>query len=439
MDLAAQGRARGCIEGFPRGSRSRACCSRPASCHEPRTSPPHATFHHRRSSRGWRTARRPGTTPRRRKAACARLPGLGDPRLADDRDAHAPPPRPGPPRSSLRPRARRPGDSHLPVSLVADPCRIAAAVAGTVRSIGFLGPQRGHGPKPRSGIPDAFATRAVVVLALAGTRTVSAVPGALKGIQVLLHAHVILALGISASVLVVVPTAFILHGFAGVWAFAPRTSSTSRRSAVDARSAPSGPRFRCSRLTGRTPRSSSSAAPASRRSTSPGAISGSFRGIDLPVELLAITQSLPIWIRAVAPAPVPTMIPVATTGGSVSFATATGMPVDEPLVPLRGFRGIASGIVALVPIQSDIGGSQGFVVVAAVLGSRVMPRLPWDASRSCRGAAAPGTAPDGSRPAVLGPPHRSAPRSEEIRRTFPSGSRPRRRPSPRPGSWGCPA
>src|SRR5690606_30654441 len=107
-----------------------------------------------------------------------------------------------------------------PIGLIADATCIVAVVAGTVGPIGFLGLQMSYGINALTGIPDTFATQAVVIMALVAVYTLSAISGLAKGIQMLSTLNVILALGLLVVLLVVGPaTAMltVLYGGMGVY------------------------------------------------------------------------------------------------------------------------------------------------------------------------------------------------------------------------------
>ncbi|MGE3693314.1 MAG: BCCT family transporter, partial [Novosphingobium sp.] len=102
-----------------------------------------------------------------------------------------------------------------PIGLIADASCIIAVVAGTVGPIGFLGLQMSYGLSALTGIPDNFATQAVVVMALVAVYTLSAVSGLAKGIQMLSTLNVVLALGLLVFLLVFGPTSAMLTSFFG--------------------------------------------------------------------------------------------------------------------------------------------------------------------------------------------------------------------------------
>src|SRR5690606_26346145 len=102
-----------------------------------------------------------------------------------------------------------------PIGLFADASCIIAVVAGTVGPIGFLGLQMSYGLNALFGIPDSFAVQAVIILALAGIYTLSAISGLERGIQFLSKANVILAFALLAFMLIAGPTLFIFKGFLG--------------------------------------------------------------------------------------------------------------------------------------------------------------------------------------------------------------------------------
>jgi choline-glycine betaine transporter len=310
-----------------------------------------------------------------------------------------------------------------PIGLIADASCIIAVVAGTVGPIGFLGLQMSYGLNTLFGIPDSFATQAVVILALAGIYTVSAISGLEKGIQFLSKANVILAFALLAFMLIAGPTAFIFKGFfGGLGTYLGNFFSMSMyRGEAGVFGAPGwlgwwtvffwgwflgyGPLMaifiaRVSR--GRSIRSIilmlSILAPLitnfwftiiggsgiALEQLTPGVISGPFEGFNLPAGLLAITQAMPMGFILSLLFLVLTMIFVATTSDSMSFVIATAMSEDNPSVALRAFWGIAMGVMALVLISTGSGGIgklQSFIVVTAVPVSLVLLPSLWDAVR----------------------------------------------------------
>jgi len=310
-----------------------------------------------------------------------------------------------------------------PIGLIADASCIIAVVAGTVGPIGFLGLQMSYGLNSLFGIPDTFATQAVMILALAGIYTVSAITGLSRGIQLLSRANVILAFCLVVFMLVAGPTGFILGGFVdGMGAYLGNFFELALyRGDSGLFGAPGwlgwwtvffwgwflgyGPLMaifiaRVSR--GRSIRSIilmlSVLAPVitnfwftiiggsgiAFELATPGVISGPFEGFNLPAGLLAITQAMPMGLILSFFFLVLTMIFVATTSDSMSFVIATAMSDDTPSALLRAFWGIAMAVMALILISTGAGGIgklQSFIVVTAVPVSLVLLPSLWDALR----------------------------------------------------------
>jgi glycine betaine transporter len=317
------------------------------------------------------------------------------------------------------------GDRALkgPIGLIADASCIIAVVAGTVGPIGFLGLQMSYGLNALFGIPDTFATQAVVILALAGIYTVSAITGLAKGIQLLSKLNILLAFALLAFMLVAGPTAAIFESFTGGFTtyLSEFFSLTMYRGDSGLFGAPGwlgwwtvffwgwflgyGPLMaifiaRVSR--GRSIRSIiimlSIIAPVvtnfwftiiggsgiALEQLTPGVISGPFEGFNLPAGLLAITQAMPLGFLLSVLFLVLTMIFVATTSDSMSFVIATAMSDDAPSTALRAFWGLAMGVMALILISTGSGGIgklQSFIVVTAVPVSLVLLPSIWDALR----------------------------------------------------------
>lgn len=88
------------------------------------------------------------------------------------------------------------------IGLAADASCIIAVVAGTVGPIGFLGLQVSYGLNTLFGIPDSFATQALVVAGLVMLYTISAMTGLTRGIQLLSKINVVLAAELPSAVLI---------------------------------------------------------------------------------------------------------------------------------------------------------------------------------------------------------------------------------------------
>lgn len=310
-----------------------------------------------------------------------------------------------------------------PIGLIADASCIIAVVAGTVGPIGFLGLQMSYGLNALFGIPDTFATQAVMILGLAGIYIVSAISGLNKGIQLLSKFNVVLAFALMAFMLAFGPTASILSGFFGgmgtylsnffgmamfrgdaglfgepgwlgwwtvfFWGWflgygplmaifiAKISRGRSIRSIIIllAVIAPIITNFWFTIIGG--------SGIALEQATA-GVISGPFEGFNLPAGLLAITQAMPMGFILSLLFLVLTMIFVATTSDSMSFVIATAMSDDNPSTALRAFWGAAMAVMALILIATGSGGVgklQSFIVVTAVPVSLVLLPSLWDALR----------------------------------------------------------
>ncbi|MFT4795646.1 MAG: choline-glycine betaine transporter [Paracoccaceae bacterium] len=310
-----------------------------------------------------------------------------------------------------------------PIGLIADASCIIAVVAGTVGPIGFLGLQMSYGLNALFGIPDTFMTQTIVILALAGIYTLSAISGLSKGIQLLSKLNVILAFVLLAFMLVAGPTFFIFDGFVGGLGvyLSNFFDMALYRGDAGVFGAPGwlgwwtvffwgwflgyGPLMaifiaRVSR--GRSIRSIivmlAIVAPLvtnfwftiiggsgiAFEQLTPGVISGPFEGFNLPAGLLAITQAMPLGFLLSLLFLVLTMIFVATTSDSMSYVIATSMSDENPSTWLRTFWGIAMGVMALILISTGSGGIgklQSFIVVTAMPVSLVLLPSLWDALR----------------------------------------------------------
>ncbi|MGB3148369.1 MAG: BCCT family transporter [Paracoccaceae bacterium] len=311
-----------------------------------------------------------------------------------------------------------------PIGMIADASCIIAVVAGTVGPIGFLGLQVSYGLNALFGVPDTFATQALIILALGALYTVSAMTGLSKGIQLLSKINVILAFLLLAFMLIAGPTSFILKGFAGglgtylsnffgmamfrgdagvfgepgwlgwwtvfFWGWflgygplmamfiAKVSRGRSIRSIVImlAIVAPLVTNFWFTVIGGTG---------ISLEQMTPGIISGPFEGFNLPAGLLAITQAMPMGFLLSLLFLVLTLIFVATTGDSMSFVIASSMSKDEDPAPLlRVFWGVAMAVMAIILISTgagSIGKLQSFIMITAVPVSLVLLPSLWDALR----------------------------------------------------------
>nr|WP_254683550.1 BCCT family transporter [Phaeobacter piscinae] len=311
-----------------------------------------------------------------------------------------------------------------PIGVIADASSIIAVVAGTVGPIGFLGLQVSYGLSDLFGIPDVFATQFVVIGALVGLYTISAMTGLSRGIQLLSKINVILAAVLLIYVLLAGPTGFIFGSFFSGFAtyLGNFFQMALYRGDAAVFGAPGwlgwwtvffwgwfmgyGPLMamfiaRVSR--GRSIRSIiimlSIIAPIvtnfwftiiggtgiAMELAEPGTISAAFEGFNLPAALLAITNNLPMGFLVSILFLILTTIFVATTGDSMSYViSATMTKGDTPSTAVRVFWGIAMGVMAVILISVGSGGVsklQSFIVVTAVPVSLILLPSLWDALR----------------------------------------------------------
>ncbi|MBA96203.1 BCCT family transporter [Sulfitobacter sp.] len=311
-----------------------------------------------------------------------------------------------------------------PIGLIADASCIIAVVAGTVGPIGFLGLQVSYGLNALFGIPDAFATQAIVIAGLVTLYTLSAMSGLTRGIQLLSKINVILAGGLLVFMLVLGPTAFIFKSyFAGFTSYIANFFDMALyRGEAGLFGEPGwlgwwtvffwgwfmgyGPLMamfiaRISR--GRSIRSIiimlSLVAPVittfwftiiggsgiAFELGNTGSVSTAFEGFNLPAALLAITQQLPLGFLVSLLFLILTTIFVATTGDSMTYVISVAMSdEDRSSMPVRVFWGVGMGLMAVILISLGAGGVgklQSFIVVTAVPVSLVLLPSLWDAVR----------------------------------------------------------
>ncbi len=102
-----------------------------------------------------------------------------------------------------------------PIGTVADVVCIIAVVAGTVGPIGFLGLQVSYGLSSLFGIPGVYGVQLLVIAVLTAVAAASVVSGVNRGIQFLSRLNVWLALALMAVVLVLGSAWYVLKSFVG--------------------------------------------------------------------------------------------------------------------------------------------------------------------------------------------------------------------------------
>jgi choline-glycine betaine transporter len=311
-----------------------------------------------------------------------------------------------------------------PIGLIADASCIIAVVAGTVGPIGFLGLQVSYGLESLFGVPNGFATQAVVIAGLVAVYTISAVTGINKGIQILSRINIVLGFALLLFMLVAGPTAFIFSGFfqgmgvylgsffelalyrgdsglfgepgwLGWWTvffwgwflgygplmamFIARVSRGRSIRAIIimlAIIAPVVTNFWFTIVGGTG---------IAFELEAPNSVAAAFEGFNLPAALLAITQNLPMGFIVSLLFLILTTIFVATTGDSMTYVISVAMSSeDRTSTAVRVFWGVAMGAMALILVSTGSGGVgklQSFIVVTAVPVSLVLLPSLWDAAR----------------------------------------------------------
>lgn len=311
-----------------------------------------------------------------------------------------------------------------PIGWIADASCIIAVVAGTVGPIGFLGLQLSYGLNALFGIPDAFATQAMVIAGLVAIYTISAVTGINRGIQFLSRVNIGLGALLLVFMLAAGPTLFLVEsyvagfatyltdffgmalyrgdaglfgepGWLGWWTvffwgwflgygplmamFIARVSRGRSIRAIIIMLSVVAPVVTSIWFTivGGTGLGIEIAQPDS--------VAKAFEGFNLPAALLAITQNLPLGFLVSLLFLVLTTIFVATTGDSMTYVISVTMSdQDRSSVGVRVFWGLAMGAMALILIHTGAGGVgklQSFIVVTAVPVSLVLLPSLWDAVR----------------------------------------------------------
>lgn len=299
---------------------------------------------------------------------------------------------------------------------IVDAVCVIAVAAGTIGPIGFLGLQLGFGLQVLFGLPNVFATQAIVIAGLTTIYVISAMTGITRGIQLLSRFNVILSLGLMAFVLLFGPTAFIINSFVQsfgtyVQKFIPMATYRGDPQWLSYWTV-----FFWGWFLGYGPLMAMLVAKISRGRTirqmiilvsvlapiittfwftvlggsglayelaDPGSVSEAFKGFNLPAALLAITQQMPLGFLMSILFLLLTTIFVATTGDSMTYTIAMVMTGDEePRTSVRVFWGIAMGVIAVILVtlgQGGVSALQSFIVVTAVPVSLVLLPSLWTA------------------------------------------------------------
>ncbi len=290
-----------------------------------------------------------------------------------------------------------------PIGTVADVVCIIAVVAGTVGPIGFLGLQVSYGLSSLFGIPDVYGVQLSVIAVLTAVAAVSVVSGVNRGIQFLSRVNVWLALALMAAVLVLGSAWYVLKAFVGgfgVYVTDFVGTSLYRGDQVWLSGwtvfffgwflgyAPLMAIFIARISRGRTVRdlivSTAVLPPVATclwfsvlggtgimlEQRNPGEVSGPLNDAGLPAAVMAIADGLPLSMLVSVGFLLLTIMFVATTTDSMSYAVAQSCTTkDHAGSRLRAVWAVLMGAAAAVLISVGDGGIsalQSFIVVTAV-------------------------------------------------------------------------
>lgn len=310
---------------------------------------------------------------------------------------------------------------HHWLGTVADISCILAVVAGTVGPIGFLGLQVSYIAGQAFGLPDGYATQAVVVIGLALIATVSVLTGLTRGIQLLSRFNVYGAIAMVVGIVGLASVPFVTDLFLQAGAVHAREILPMMLFRGDAEwlgywtvffagwfigYGPLMAIFIARISRGRTVRQiyiGATVLPALVTSVwftalggtglwleiqNPGTVSEPYAQDGLPASALAIIQALPLSGILAVVMTIVTLIFFASTMDAMSYSISTSsMHSGEPTPWVRAFWCLGMGVAAAVLLLIGDGGVealQSFIVVSAVpVGLVLLPTL-WGAPRLVR-------------------------------------------------------
>ena len=304
----------------------------------------------------------------------------------------------------------------------ADIACILAVVAGTVGPIGFLGLQVSYIAGEAFGLPDGYATQAVVVIGLALIATVSVLTGLTRGIQLLSRFNVYGAIAMVLSIVGLASVPFVTDLFLQSGAVHAREILPMMLFRGDAEWLGYWTVFFAGWFIGYGPLMAIFIARISRGRTvrqiyvgatvlptvvtsvwftalggsglwleiqNPGTVSDAYAEDGLPASALAIVQALPLSGVMAVVMVVVSLIFFASTMDAMSYSISTSSmhSGEEPTPLVRAFWCLGMGVAAAVLLLIGDGGVealQSFIVVSAVpVGLILLPTL-WGAPRLVR-------------------------------------------------------
>ncbi|AOM82080.1 BCCT family transporter [Salisediminibacterium beveridgei] len=308
-----------------------------------------------------------------------------------------------------------------PLGTMADAFSIVAVAAGTIGPIGFLGLQAAYGFDALFGIPNTFATQALIIIGLITIASISAVTGVHRGIQFLSRFNVIFTFVLIVAVMLLGPGAFIMNNFVGAYGtyLSDFTSTSLYRGDAGWLSFWTvffwgwfigyGPMMAIfiSRISrGRTIRELVTAvaiiAPLVTNFwfsvvggsgiffelQNPGSVSEALNTGGMPASMIAIVTQLPFGTLMAFAFLFVTIIFVATTSDSMSYTISMAITgSSSPTSMIRVFWAVVMGTTAISLLyigEGSIDALQSFIVVTAVPVSLILLPLIWTAPRVAR-------------------------------------------------------
>ncbi|ARK32519.1 BCCT family transporter [Halalkalibacter krulwichiae] len=304
------------------------------------------------------------------------------------------------------------------VGSTADIVSIIAVAAGTMGPIGFLGLQIGYGLHFLFDIPNTLTTNMIIVGALILIAAISVASGVDKGIQFLSRLNVIFVVLLTAILLIIGPTMFLIDSFIGAQAFQLQHFFQMNLYRADQAwlgywtiffwgwflgYAPMLAIFISKISRGRTIRelivAVSIIAPLvsnfwfavvggtglSHELTNPGSISGPLSDGGMPATVMAIMNQLPMGFWLAIGFLIVSIVFVSTTVDSISYTVAvTIQGTDHPQKWMRVFWVILFGMLSVVLLtigEGSIQALQNFIVVTAVPVSILLLPPLWSAPK----------------------------------------------------------
>lgn len=304
------------------------------------------------------------------------------------------------------------------IGSTADIVSIIAVAAGTMGPIGFLGLQIGYGLHFLFDIPNTLATNIFVIGALILIAAISVASGVDKGIQFLSRLNVIFVVALTAIILIIGPTMFLIDSFISAQVFQFHHFLEMNLYRADQAwlgywtiffwgwflgYAPMMAIFISKISRGRTIRelivAVSIIAPLvsnfwftvvggtglSLELINPGSISTALADGGMPASVMAIMDLLPMGLWLAIGFLLVSIVFVSTTVDSISYTVAVTLQgTDHPQKWMRVFWAILFGILSIVLLtigEGSIQALQNFIVVTAVPVSILLLPPLWSAPK----------------------------------------------------------